>query len=95
VSYAPTWRPEGDFWGPTVVVRLPLWRYALGFGIWIDVNQEDIVAVHEDDAEYERYVEVNGLVPREQWLEARRKIAEMGLDPDEEMELMQAMGVFQ
>lgn len=95
VSYAPTWEEGGQHWGPTLIGRIPLTRWALGIGIWLNFDPTDVVAVHEDDAAYAAYQAVNGEVPREKWEAARRKIAEMGLNPDEEMELMQAMGVFQ
>jgi hypothetical protein len=94
VSYAPTWEADGSRWGPTLVVRLPF-RYAVGLGVWLDMDAGDVIPVHVEDAEYEMYQAINGYIPREKWQAARRKISEMGLDPDDEMELMQMIGVFE
>lgn len=94
LSVAPTWQEEGEQWSPTVVVRIPLTRWAVGFGWWRDVVTEEIIEVHEDDALFDAYCAVNGDVERETWDEARAKIASLGLGWDEEMELMQEMGVF-
>lgn len=94
VSLAPTWQDSGEHWSPTIVVRIPLTRWAVGLGWWRDVPEGSIVEIHEDDVAFETYCAVNGEIPRESWNEARRKIAAMGLNPDDEMELMQAMGVF-
>lgn len=93
LSFTHTWEANGDFWGPTAVARVPLTRFAIGLGVWL--NPPDIPEIRDEDAEYATYVAVNGRVPREQWQAARREIAARGLDPDEEMELMQTMGVFE
>jgi hypothetical protein len=95
VSYAPTWEDTGERWAPTVVVRVPFTRLAIGLGVWLDVKPGSIVEIRDEDAEYDAYVAVNGAVPRDAWQAARRQIAAQGLDPDEEMEVMQAMGVFE
>lgn len=94
VSYAPTWEDTGEHWGPTLVARVPFTRFALGVGVWLDAPQS-IPMIRDDDAEYDAYVAVNGMVDREQWQQAREEIAAMGLDPNEEMELMQARGIFE
>lgn len=95
VSYAPTWEESGERWGPTIVARIPLTSYAIGLGVWLDVDPLDIVAIRDEDAEYAAYTAVNGPVDREEYDAARRYIASLGLDPDEEMEAMQALGLFQ
>lgn len=94
-SYAPTWEDTGEHWGPTLVARVPFTRKAVGVGVWLDVDPDDVVTVHTEDAEYDAYVAVNGPVDRGQWRQARQEIAALGLDPSEEMELMQAKGVFE
>lgn len=94
VSYTPTWEAAGEHWGPTLVFRLPLTRWAVGLGVWLDFKREH-VPVRVVDAEYDAYVAVNGVVDRERWQTARAEIAALGLDPDEEMEHMQAMGIFE
>lgn len=93
LSYSPTWQDTGEHWGPTVVLRLPFTRFALGVGVWL--KAPTIVPIHIEDAEYDAYVAVNGPVDREQWQQAREEIAALGLDPDEEMGLMQAKGIFE
>jgi hypothetical protein len=95
VSLSPTWQDSGEHWSPTLVVRIPLTKWAVGFGWWRDVPEGSIIEIHEDDAAYETYCAVNGAVSRPAWDTARRQIAAQGLDPDEEMELMQMMGVFE
>jgi hypothetical protein len=94
VSYAPTWEANGEHWGPTLIFHIPRTPFALGVGIWLDAPEE-IVAVQEEDAEYDAYVAVNGPVSRAEWSAARKSIAAMGLDPSEEMELMQNLGIFE
>jgi hypothetical protein len=93
-SLTVTWEESGEYFGPTAVVRIPLTKVAIGVGVWFD-PPTDIQAVHDEDAAFDAYVAVNGAVDKDSWRLARRKIAEQGLDPDEEMELMQAMGVFE
>lgn len=94
ISLAPTWEETGERFSVTLVVRAPLTQFAIGVGYWRDVDPDSVVKIHTEDAEYDTYCAVNGPVPRDQWNAARLKIAGMGLDPDEEMELMQKMGVF-
>lgn len=94
LSYAPTWEDSGEHWGPTIVVRIPFTRRAIGVGVWLD-SPKDIPMVRELDAEYDAYVAVNGKVDRDAWQYARDQIAAQGLDPSEEMGLMQAYGVFE
>jgi hypothetical protein len=93
LSYAPTWQDSGEHWGPTIVARLPFTRRALGVGVWL--RAPEIVPIRDEDAEFDAYQVVNGKVDREAWDRARATIAAQGLDPDEEMELMQAMGIFE
>lgn len=95
VSYAPTWEDTGERWAPTIVARIPLTTYAIGVGVWLDVDPEDIVMTRDEDAEYAAYVAVNGVVDRNLWSEARKRIAAQGLDPDDEMEMMQMLGIFE
>lgn len=94
-SFTSSWDTEEARWGPTVVVRLPLTPYAVGVGVWLDVDPDSVQMVEEEDAAYDTYVAVNGPVDREKWAVARAEIAALGLDPDEEMDLMQARGVFE
>jgi hypothetical protein len=93
LSYNPTWQDTGEHWGPTLVGRIPFTRFALGVGVWLRAPQ--IVPIRDEDAEYDAYVAVNGKVDRDVWLAARAEIAALGLDPDEEMALMQQRGVFE
>jgi hypothetical protein len=93
ISYAPTWEDTGEHWGPTLVARLPFTRLAIGVGVWL--NSPEIVPIRDEDAEYDAYVAVNGNVDKEAWRAAREEIAALGLDPDEEMALMQQKGVFE
>ncbi len=92
-SYAPTWEASGERWGPTVILRLPFSYRAIGLGLWLDYEPDSAVPVHVEDAEFDRYCVVNGPVDRVLWASVRAEIAEMGLDPDEEMALMQQKGV--
>jgi hypothetical protein len=102
ISRASTWEPDNEHrWGPTLVVRIPLTRWAMAVGVWLDTGIGDLdeehawrVQAETEDAEYDAYQAVNGPVPREVWNEARKQIAAQGLDPSEEMELMQSLGVF-
>lgn len=94
VTVAPTWEENGERWARTLVLRIPFTRWAIGFGIWRDAPSE-IVAVHDEDAEYATYAAVNGHVDREQWQRAREYVAAQGLDPDEEMEMLQMLGIFE
>lgn len=94
ISYAPTWDADDSRWGPTIIVRLPF-RWAIGLGVWLDYDRNNIVAVHQEDADYDTYVAVNGPVDRAKYDAARKIVAEQGLGPDEEMEAMQALGVFE
>lgn len=102
VTYAPTWEQEPPYrFGPTVVVRMPIFRVAWGIGVWLDTHVDSLEAerleraeIEEANAAYDAYVAVNGQVPREEWESARRFVAEQGLDPDEEMRAMQDMGIF-
>lgn len=93
LSYNPTWEDTGERWAPTLVTRIPLTRLAIGVGVWLAAPP--IVPIHEDDADYDAYVAVNGQVDRGQWQAAREEVAELGLDPDEEMAYMQAKGIFE
>lgn len=95
-SLSHTWETNGERMAITYVFRLPIpWlRPALGFGMWQHVHREEIVPVRDGDIEYNAYCAVNGAVSREDWDKARRVVAAQGLDPDEEMEIMQAMGIF-
>jgi hypothetical protein len=93
LSYNPTWQDTGEHWGPTLVGRIPFTRFALGVRIWL--NAPPVVPIRDEDAEYDAYVAVNGNVDRDAWQAAREQIAAQGLDPDEEMGLMQQMGVFE
>lgn len=99
LSYNPTWEDTGEHWGPTVVVRVPLTRRAVGFGYWLDVDPDSVVEIHTDDVEYDAYLAVNDPIERDKWLanrnRAREIIAAHGLDPEDEMALMQAYGVFE
>lgn len=81
---------------------LPLPR-AIAFGWWHDTDVEGMVEeqqlrleIEEANAAYDRHVMLYGdtdLTP-EQFQSARKAVASRGLDPDDEMELMQALGVF-
>lgn len=93
VSLDHTWEENGNRWARTLILRIPFTRWAIGFGVWQDVTEE-ITAVHDEDAEYATYVAVNGPVDREEWQRARQYVARQGLDPDEEMEMMQMLGIF-
>lgn len=93
LSYAPTWQDTGEHWGPTLVARVPFTRLAIGVGVWL--NAPPIVPIRNEDAEFDAYVAVNGNVDRDAWQRAREEVAAMGLDPDDEMEIMQAKGVFE
>lgn len=95
MSTTHTWEDTGEHFGKTVVLVIPFTRIGVGLGYWKDVDPSEIVPVHLDDAEYDAYVAVNGPVPREKWERAREVIAAQDLDPSEEMEMMQALGVFQ
>lgn len=102
VSFAPTWEVEAPYrYAPTFVFRLPF-GLALGIGWWLDTEVDDLtseyaqrVEIEAANAAYDAYVAVNGNVDRGAWDAARAKIAALGLDPDEEMALMQAEGVFE
>ena len=94
LSYAPTWESNGERWAPTIVFRIPF-RFAIGVGVWLDVDPESIVEIRDEQAEYDAYAAVNGKVSFDTWQAARKKIAAQGLDPDEEMEIMQALGIFE
>lgn len=94
VSYAASQQDNGQFWGPTVVARVPFTSVALGVGVWLDVDPNSPM-VHEDDAEYDAYTAVNGKVNRDAWQAAREEVAKLGLDPDAEMEYLQARGLFE
>lgn len=101
VSYAPTWEQDPPYrFGPTIVIRLPFGR-AVGFGFWLrtdvgslELAREERAEIESANAAYDAYVAVNGEVPREEWDEVRKQISGMGLDPEEEMAIMQEMGVF-
>lgn len=92
VSYAATWEDTGERWAPTIVTRIPLTRLAIGVGIWLDAPPLMPIS---DDADFDAYVAVNGSVDREEWQAAREEIADLGLDPDDEMAFMQAKGIFE
>jgi hypothetical protein len=102
VTYTATWEADGEYrWGPTLVVRVPLTHVAIGLGVWLDSDidsLEDAEAIREQEQEdiaFDVYEAVNGPTDRDKWLEARQEIADMGLDPNEEMEMMQDRGVFE
>lgn len=100
-SVTGTWEAEPPYrYATTRVVRLPL-RWAVGIGWWRDTQVVDLASEEEfrreleaANAAFDAYQAVNGPTDRDTWDSARRKIAEMGLDPDEEMELMQQFNVF-
>ena len=102
VSYTHTWEADGQYrWAPTLVVRIPFTRQALGFGVWLDSGVESLQLtaeqrkeIEEANALYAAYVAVNGHVERQEFDQARAAIAHLGLDPDEEMAMMQEEGVF-
>jgi hypothetical protein len=94
VSYAASWQDNGQYWAPTVIARVPFTRWAVGVGVWLDADP-DAEMVHEDDAEYDAYAAVNGNVNRDAWQAAREEVAKLGLDPDAEMEYLQAQGLFE
>lgn len=94
VSYSATWEDTGNRWGPTLVTRIPFTRWAVGLGVWLNAPQ-DVMMVHEADAEFDAYVAVNGGVSREDWNKARETVASMDLDPSDEMEIMQSLGLFE
>ena len=94
VSRTSTWENNGERWAPTVVVRIPFTRKAIGLGVWLDAPQ-DVMMVHEADAAYDAYQVVNGQVDRAEFDRIREHVAGMGLDPDAEMEMMQGMGLFE
>ena len=97
ISVTTTWEDSGDFrWAPTLVLRLPLSYYAFGFGVWLDSRPEDQIVVTEDEianADYAAFEAVNGPTDREKYDIVRAQIASQGLDPGEEMELMQMLNV--
>lgn len=83
---------------PTLVVKAGPLPFGIGIGWWLDgglADAADRQEEGEEDIEYNRYVAVNGHVDREKWQTARRAVARQGLSPDEEMEVMQAMGIFE
>jgi hypothetical protein len=94
LSYNPTWEDTGEHWGPTLVARIPFTNRAIGLGVWLNADASALIPVHDTDAEYDAYVAVNGPVDRDVWDAGRAEIAALGLDPNEEMELMQAKGIF-
>lgn len=97
-----TWEVEEPYrFSRSLVIRLWPTNYGIVLGWWRDLSvnlqHESNVAwdeATEGDMAYDAYVAVNGPVPREQWQDARREVAGLGLSPDEEMERMQQMGVF-
>jgi hypothetical protein len=98
-----TWETDGDLrFAHTLVFKLGPLPFGFGIGWWQDTDIESMVSerqlraeVERANAEYDAYVAVNGNVDRAQWAAARRAIARRGLDPDDEMEAMQALGVFE
>lgn len=90
--------PFFRFFPWTVVIRIPF--RAVAFGWWRDTPVQSLPeerAEHQkkerEEAEFDAYRVVNGDVSRDEWDTARRIIADRGLDPDDEMEIMQALGV--
>lgn len=95
VSYAPTWDAEDSRWGPTLIFRFPLTQWGFGVGIWLDHDRNSIVAVHEEDIAYDTFVAVNGPIDRARYDAARKTVAAQGMDPDQEMEAMQMLGIME
>lgn len=103
VSVTPSWEMEPPHrFSPTLVVRLPRLLWGVGFGWWRDtevVNVDEEKQARQEieaaNAAYDAYVKVNGNVPRDVWDEARQQIANLELTPDEEMECMQNLGIFE
>ena len=103
ISFSHTWEIEPPHrFARTVVVRtFPFIRGGIAFGWWQDTDIEDLeterqnrLSIEAANAAYDAYCAVNGEVQRDKWDEARRKIAEMNLDYEDEMAYMQNLGIF-
>ena len=99
VTLTSTHEAEEPFrYAPTVVVKAGPLPFGLGIGWWRDSGLQEAAErqeAGEDDIEYSRYVAVNGVVDKDDFQQARREVARMGLDPDEEMEYLQSQGLFE
>ena len=83
----------------TLIIRLWPFRRALGFGWWLDsavrsLEDEAAMELARETLEYEQYVAVNGEVDRDEWRTVKRDLKDLNLDPEDEMALMQARGLF-
>lgn len=97
-----SWEVEHPYrFSRSLVFRL--WPLNVGFvvGWWQDSDVEDMdqefeetVDSAEETADFAAYTAVNGTVDKRQWSQARRRIAGLGLEPEEEMAAMQMAGVF-
>ena len=89
-----TWEAEGRMFAPlTKVFRFPFTRFAVAWGTWFPVEPDSIVPVRYEDAEFAMYEAVNGTIDRAEWSAARKRIAAEGLDPSDEMEVLQSLGL--
>lgn len=99
VTFTATHEAEPPYrYAPTVVVRFWPFTVGLGIGWWRDSGWADAEArqeAGEEEAEYLRYTAVNGEVDKSEFQAARRQVAQLGLSPDEEMELLQRRGLFE
>lgn len=95
LSHTVSWDVDQSRWAPTVVVRVPFTRWAVGVGVWLDFDPSTLNVVEEEDAAYDTYVAVNGPVDRDAWRAAREEIADLGLDPEDEVAVLQSRGLFE
>lgn len=87
--------------GPTVVVRLPF-HWGIGIGWWMDTDIDgseqwrlEQEARAQEQAAYDAFTAVNGPVDPVTWTKVRKLVAAQGLDWDEELLVMQQLGVFE
>ena len=89
----PPWR-----WAPTFVVKLGPLPFGVAFGWWIDSDVEDLTQeflarqeAEELQAEYDRYVAVNGEIDLETWMLARAIVLDRGGDTEDPLEIQGAL----
>lgn len=90
----PPWR-----WAPTFVLRFGPTRWGVAVGWWLDSGVsgslteefQHRVAQENMASEFDRYVVANGDVDYDTWYQARLRVAEKGLDPDDDLEIQMAM----
>ncbi len=102
VSLTQTWETEPPYrFAHTVVIKAAVLPFGVGLGWWLDTDVDNLEDEFMQNVEsalgnsaYDAYVAVNGNVDRAQWDAARKRVAGQGLDLDDEMEVMQSLGIF-